>query len=229
MLKYPEMTLDLYNSSDNININSEGIVLSLNTYGDKNIYAGLFLMDYGRVNASLQHYSPMKKNTSRELQQFSWARFEIIQNKRTRNYYIKDLNIISDSSRINMNRDALHTALRWSEIVKKYLIPKQADNELLNNLRDNMKLLESPGIVPVHAADFRFIWLWLEEWGLAPDLITFYGSKNFNDDEIVLLTQIQRLNSDSVIKLLSYHVSKNIRKNALRIASDLALNFFNQK
>ena len=211
-----------------ININSEGIVLSLDSYGDKNIYAGLFLMDYGRVKASLQHYSPMKKNTSRELQQFSWAKFYVVQNKRTRNYYIKDLNIISDPSAINMNRESLYTALRWSEIVKKYLIPKQADNDLLMNLRSNMKLLESPDKVPVYAAEFRFIWLWLEEWGLAPDLINFYGSKNFNNDEIVLLTQIQTLDSENVIKLFSYNISKNIRRNALKIASDLALNFFQQ-
>ena len=213
----------------NININSEGIVLSLNSYGDKNIYAGLFLMDYGRVKASLQHYSPQKKNTSRELQQFSWANFDIVQNKRTRNYYIRDLNIISDSSRINMNRETLYTALRWSEIVKKYLIPKQADNDLLINLRDNLKLLENSNTVPVYAAEFRFIWLWLEEWGLAPDLINFYTSRNFNNDEIILLTQIQGLDSENVIKLFSYHVSKKIRKNALKIAINLALNFLNNQ
>ena len=212
-----------------IYINSEGIVLSLSSYGDKNIYAGLFIMNHGIIRASLQHYSPVKKNTSRELQQFSQAKFELVQNKKHDKYYIKDINIISDPSAINMNREALHTAFRLSDLLEKYLIKRYADNDLLMNFRSSMRLLECSNIVPVSATEFRFIWLWLEEWGLAPDLINFYSSKNFNSSEIILLTQIQRLNTENVIKLFSYHVKQNIRMNSLKIASDLALNFFNQK
>ena len=210
-------------------INSEGVILSLKSYGDKSIYAELFIMDHGRLYASMQHYSPQKKIISRELQQFLWGNFELIKNKRTHKYYIKDINIISDPSNININRNSLYAALRWSKILERYLPYRHADNDLLINLRDNMKLLEHPKIVPVRAAEFRLIWLWLKEWGLAPDLIDFYSSKGFNEPEIILLTQIQGLDAENVIKLFSYKLNGNIRQNSLNIAVKLAVTFFQQK
>ncbi|MBQ6112527.1 MAG: hypothetical protein IJL01_09065, partial [Synergistaceae bacterium] len=87
------------------------------------------------------------------------------------------------------------------KILARYLPSRHADNDLLINLRDNMKLLEHPKLVPTRAADFRFIWLWLKEWGIAPDLIDFYSSKGFNEPEIILLTQIQGLYAENVIML----------------------------
>lgn len=214
--------------SGELYINSKGVVLSLKSYGDKSIYSELFIIDYGRVYASLQHYSPQKKNTSRELQQFLWGNFELVKNKRTHKYYIKDINIIYESSAITMNRNSLYMALRWSKILAKYLPYRHADNDLLVNLWYNMKLLEHPDIVPVRAAEFRFIWLWLREWGLAPDLIDFYISKGFNKPEVVLLTQIQALKVEDVIKLFSYKLNGNIRENSLNIAVKLALEFLHQ-
>ena len=91
-----------------------------------------------------------------------------------------------------------------------------------------MKLLEHPNIVPVRAADFRFIWLWLKEWGLAPDLINFYSSRGFNEAEVILLTQIQALRAEDVIKLFSYKLNGSIRENSLNIAVKLALEFFHE-
>lgn len=214
--------------SGELYINSKGVILSLKSYGDSSIYSELFIMDYGRVYASLLHYSPNKKNISRELQQFLWGNFELIKNKRTHKYYIKDVNIICDPSVISMNRKSLYMALRWSKILAKYLPYQHADNDLLINLRSNMKLLEHPNIVPVRAAEFRFIWLWLKEWGLAPDLINFYSSRGFNEAEVILLTQIQALRAEDVIKLFSYKLNGSIRENSLNIAVKLALEFFHE-
>ena len=110
----------------------------------------------------------------------------------------------------------------------KYLPAEQPDNDLLQNLFWSMKLLNVPAI-PVDAVSWRFFWLWLEGWGLAPELASFHASNGFNHEEILLLTQLAALDSKNVQQLFTGSLSPNIRENVFKVAATLAVNFLNEK
>ncbi|MBR6900447.1 MAG: hypothetical protein IKN30_00095, partial [Synergistaceae bacterium] len=123
---------------------------------------------------------------------------------------------------------SLFTAVKWLKLVMKFLTAGQPDDELLANLYWSMKLLARPQI-PAEVSDWKFLWRWLESWGLAPDLVNFYRTQNFNHDETVLLAQISLLNVNDIIKLFAGGVSRNIRKNSFKIAAREAEKFLIEK
>ena len=113
-------------------------------------------------------------------------------------------------------------------MIMKRLDNDQPDDDLLADLYWSMKLLEDDK-VPPEVSDWKFLWRWLEIWGLAPELADFYAQNNFNHDEIVLLTQISLLNTKGVGNLFSKNLSPNIRKNSFNIAAELAEKFLIEK
>ena len=119
------------------------------------------------------------------------------------------------------------TAIKWTRAISKYLIREHPDDDLLTNLYWSMKLLSEPK-VPADASDWRFIWRWLQEWGLAPDFVNFHASMNFNSDEIYFLAQIAKSDTKGVIDLFSKPLNNKIRENIFKIAAKIAVKFLEE-
>mgnify|MGYP003571566888 CR=1 FL=1 len=198
-----------------------GVILHREISGEKNLWLKLFLKDFGIVNVTTRH-------ADGSTEPFIWGKFELKKKSKSVNYYAEHIEITDDFFKIRKSPDSILTVLKWIKLIPKFLTLDQADNLLLANLYWSMKLLEAPQI-PFDIADWKFLWHWLEIWGLAPDLVNFYSSQKFNHDEILLMTQISLLSVKDIIKLFSQKINLKIRENAFKIASKLAEKFLTEK
>ena len=157
-------------------ITAKGVILNRKTMGEHNLWVTLFLEDAGLVNVS-------SKNFSGDSEPFVWGYFYLQKMKRGAKYFIHDIDIKDDMFRLRLRRETLSVAINWSMTLMKYLPAEQPDNDLLNNLYCSMRLLNVQAI-PADAVNWRFFWLWLEGWGLAPELEPFHASNGFNPEEV---------------------------------------------
>jgi len=198
-----------------------GIILYRDISGEKNLWLKLFLKDFGIVNVTA-------KRSNGNTEPFTWGKFGLKKKKNSSNYYVDDIEVVDDMLPLRRRRASILTAVKWTKKISKILTAGQPDNDLFSNLYWCMKLLEEPQ-VPVEVSNWKFLWRWLESWGLAPDLVNFYTLHKFNESEIILLTQIFLLNVKGVINLFSYKLNPNIRENSFKIAADLAERFLIEK
>lgn len=198
----------------------KGVILTRKLMGENNLWSTLFLEGEGIVNV-------LSKNMLGDSEPFVWGYFDFRKQAKSRGYFLFDAEIKDDMFRIRRGKAPLRAATNWSKYLMRYLPLQQPDDELLNTLYWCMKLLTVPAVLP-EAATWRFLRLWLEEWGLAPDLESFHAENGFNPDEIVLLSQVSALTPKRVIELFTGRFSPNIRENVFKIASNLALNFLNE-
>ena len=206
-------------------ITASGVILSRQEMGERSLWVKLFLKDHGIMNAT----SPSgKRGFGGDSEPLVWGVFDLKKKTKSSNYTIYDIEVNDDMFALRRDKDAMITAVKWARKIEKYLILGQPDDELLANLYWAMKLLCSH-VVPAYAVNWRFIWRWLEIWGLAPDIVSFHKSMNFTDDEIILLSQISELNNQGMLKLFSVPLRLNIRENMFNVASSLAINFLNEK
>ncbi|MBR2208876.1 MAG: hypothetical protein IJ859_08750 [Synergistaceae bacterium] len=202
-------------------LKASGVILYREISGEKNLWLKLFLKEFGLVNVTA-------RRSNGDTEPFIWGKFELKKKKNSVNYYVNEIEVFDDMLPIRERREAILTTLQWTRLIKKFLTTEQADDDLLANLYWSMKLLEEPR-VPIEVSNWKFLWRWLESWGLAPDLVNFYSSQKFNHDEIILLTQISLLNVKGVIDLFSKKLNPNIRENSLKIAAKLAEKFLIEK
>ena len=198
-----------------------GIILYRDISGEKNLWLKLFLKEFGIVNVT-------GRRSSGDTEPFIWGKFGLRKKKNSSNYYVDEIEVVDDMLPIRKHRASILTVLKWTRLISKFLTSEQADDDLLANLYWSMKLLEEPQ-VPVEVSNWKFLWRWLDSWGLAPDLVNFYSSQRFNHDEIVLLTQISLLNVKGVINLFSNKLNPNLRENSFKIAAELAEKFLIEK
>ena len=200
---------------------SSGVILSRKIYGDNTYYLTLFLKHYGILNATVKSHS-----YSGDKEPFIWAVFKLRKKSRSKNYFIEDTDIKDDMLALRKSREQIMTALKWCRLIIKHLEPSQPDDALLNNLYWNMKLL-CEVYIPPEILDWRFIWGWLNVWGLTPDINTFLSSKRFTKNETALLSFAAQSNTKEVIKFFSQH--KNIPAEFFRTAFNLSLRLLNEK
>ena len=201
-------------------ITAKGVTLSREISGENNLWVRLFLQGEGVVSLS-------SKNFKGDSEPFVWAVYNFRKNSRSAKYFVDDIDVKDDMLNLRRSRNTISTAFKWSGLLAKYMPHEQPDDELLAVLYWNMKLLATPS-VPYHVPDWRFLWQWIELWGLAPDIVEFHTSNSFNDDEIRLLIQTINLNAKGVIKLFTNPININIRENAFIIAARLAAKFLRQ-
>ena len=202
-------------------VSASGVILYRDLSGEKNLWLKLFLKGFGAVNVTA-------KKSSGDTEPFVWGKFGLKKKKNSVNYYIDEFETADDMLSLRRSRATFLTALKWTKMIMTRLDDGQPDDDLLADLYWSMKLLEDVH-VPAEVSDWKFLWRWLESWGLAPDLADFYAQNNFNHDEIVLLTQISLLNTKGVVNLFSKNLSPNIRKNSFNIAAELAEKFLIEK
>lgn len=210
----------MFNEYDDFPI-VKGVILARKPIGENNLWTTLFLEDAGIMSFA-------SKNFMGDSEPFVWGEFFLQRKQRGKSFFIFDADIKDCMLKIRRGLEPIKTAFNFSILLMKYLLPGHPDDELLTNLYWNMKLLTVP-YVPPSAANWRFLWKWLQEWGLAPELIPFHTAKGFNNDEIILLSQLSMLTAKDTAKLFSKPLSPNIRENIFRVASKLAVNFLDEK
>ena len=202
-------------------ITASGVTLSRKLLGENSLRVTLFLKDIGLITLG-------SRNLMGDSEPFVWGKFKLQKHKRVRSYFVYDIEVFDDMLKLRQRKDGLFTVIRWVKLLMKYLTPEQSDNDLLTNLFWNMKLLCVP-YIPTDATDWRFIWKWVESWGLAPNLMKLHAEKNFNSHEISLLAQMMIMNTQGVMDLFSKPLNANIRENVFKVASKIALTFLNEK
>ena len=201
-------------------ITAKGVTLSREFSGESKLWVCLFLQGEGIVSLS-------SKNFKGDSEPFIWAVYSFRKISRNAKYFVDDIDVKDDMLALRRSRETLITASKWAELLAKYMPHEQPDDDLLKVLYWNMKLLTHPS-VPYDAVNWRFLWQWIELWGLAPDVVNFYRSKNFSKDEIKLLIQILSMNTKGVIKLFTSPLEIDTRKNLFVTAAKSAAKFLRQ-
>ncbi len=208
----------MFNGEDFITV--KGVTLSREPCGENNLLVKLFLEGEGIVSLTSRHFMG-------DSEPFLWAYYDLQKKTRSRNYFVTDIDVRDDMLAIRRSLQTIKAAFRWVDLLIKHLPFEQPDDALLAILYWNMKILATPS-VPYYVPDWRFLWQWLELWGLAPDIVNFHASKRFNDEEISLLIQISNLNAKGVIKLFASPINTNVRENVFIIAAKLAVKFLSE-
>ena len=208
----------MFNGEDFITV--KGVILSREPSGENYLWSTLFLEGEGIVSLT-------SKNFLGDSEPLTWGYFELQRKSRSRNYFIYDTDSKDNMLKIRRGKEPIMTAINWTKYLKKYLLPGHPDDELLVNLYWSMKLLTIPA-VPPEAVNWRFLWLWLSEWGLAPELSAFHEQKGFIPEEISLLTQVASLTPKGVTEIFSSKLNPKLRQRMFHVASRLALNFLNE-
>ena len=201
-------------------LTAKGVTLQREISGENKLWVRLFLQGEGVVSLS-------SKNFRGDSEPFIWAIYSFRKMARSAKYFIDDIDVKDDMLALRRSRETILTAQKWAGLLAKYMPHEQPDDDLLSILYWNMKLLTHSSI-PYSAADWRFLWQWIELWGLAPDIVNFHTSNNFNEDEIKLLVKILNINVKEVINLFTYPININIRENIFIIAASLAAKFLRQ-
>ena len=208
----------MFNGEDFITV--KGVILTREDSGENFLWTTLFLEGEGIINLT-------SKNFLGDSEPFSWGYFDLQRKQRSSRYFIYDNDIKDSMLNIRRGRETIRTAITWVKLLIRYLMPEQPDDELLTNLYWSMKLLCVP-VVPVEAVNWRFLWLWLTEWGLAPELEEFHAQRGFRSVEVSLLSQVAFSELQKLPEIFSGQLSPEIRNKMFHVASKLAVPFLNQ-
>ena len=201
-------------------LTAKGVTLQREFSGENRLWVRLFLEGEGVVSLS-------SKNFKGDSEPFIWAVYSFRKMARSAKYFVDDIDVKDDMLHLRRSRETILTAQKWADLLAKYMPHEQPDDDLLYILYWNMKLLATPSL-PYSVPDWRFLWQWIDLWGLAPDIVEFHTSNKFNEDEIKLLVKISSINAKGVINLFAYPININIRKNAFITAAKLAAKFLRQ-
>lgn len=200
---------------------SPGVILSRRISGENNYYLTLFLKEYGIMKVSAP-----SNTCAGEKEPFIWARFKLRKKQRSRSYFIEDIEVADDMLGIRKGKDKILSALRWCALIMKHFEPSQPDDKLFGILFRSMKLLAETS-VPPEALSWRFIWQWLNSWGLAPNIQEFFAHKRFAYNEIMILDYVSHSGAKELIGFFNSHA--NIPGNFFRTAFNLSAKLLQEK
>lgn len=126
----------------------------------------LFLRDHGLAWAYIPGGGKGRTRYGGALDPFVWGHYQLYQSKK--HIYIKEIEVIEDFLGLRSSGKALQTALLWTRLLKTYLIEGYPYNDLLILFYWALRALASQ--VPPDIVHSRFLWRWLQSWGIAPDL-----------------------------------------------------------
>lgn len=148
-------------------IKRSGVVLRRGTLLEGNLSLLLFLKTSGTVWCYVPGASKGSVRFGGALEPLVWGRYQLYQSKRR--YYIREVEVSDDLLELRKRPSALFMAVRWVKMLEQTLILGYPYDSLLALFYWALKALQN-GVDPdiVHA---RFLWRWLKEWGIAPDLL----------------------------------------------------------
>ncbi|MCR4817767.1 MAG: DNA repair protein RecO [Fretibacterium sp.] len=147
---------------------ASGVVLARTRMGESGLWLTLFLKGEGLLRASAPGAESGHVRFGGGTEPFVWGTFQLHKG-RAGGICLSGVDIADDMLPLRKRPRALYMAVRWARLIKRFLPSDYPADTLLANLYWNMRLLSAPSVPPA-AAEWRFLWRWLEDWGLAPDL-----------------------------------------------------------
>ena len=143
-----------------------GVVLKrrISPEGDVSLY--LFLKEAGPVYVQAPGASRGRVRFGGAIEPLVWAAFNLYRGERT--FYLKSADIKEDFWGLRGKTAAINRLLEWDGLLCRHLVPGlQCDEVLTLFYRSGLLLKE--GVHPL-VVEWRFLWKWLNEWGIAPSL-----------------------------------------------------------
>ncbi|MBQ9565422.1 MAG: DNA repair protein RecO C-terminal domain-containing protein [Synergistaceae bacterium] len=149
-------------------LDASGAVLARSKMGEGGLRLTLFLKGQGILRASAPGAEAGRVRFGGGTEPFAWGTFHL-RRGRGGGLSLSGVDVADDLLGLRRRPEAIRTAVRWSRLLTRFLPPEQPADELLANLYWNMRLLSNPAILPA-AAEWRFLYRWLADWGIAPDM-----------------------------------------------------------
>jgi DNA repair protein RecO (recombination protein O) len=167
-------------------------VLSRRIAGEGDLLLTLFLKGTGTVFVSARGGGAGKVRFGGGTEPLMWGTFSIYEGREGRRH-LKSADTADDMLKLRASSEALFAAIRWAKLLMRRLPPEHPSDELLANFYWSMKLMD--GGFPAAAAEWRFLWRWLRDWGLAPDLSAFSGVSEADLDLLRRIAAVKAENS----------------------------------
>jgi DNA repair protein RecO (recombination protein O) len=166
------------------------VVLNRRVVGEGDLLLTLFLKGSGMVFVSARGGGAGKVRFGGGTEPLMWGTFSLYEGREGRRH-LKAADAADDMLKLRGRPEALFAAVRWAKLLLRRLPPEHPSDGLLANFYWSMKLLD--GGFPAAAAEWRFLWRWLKDWGLAPDLSAFSG---VSEADIGLLRRVAAVKAE---------------------------------
>ena len=129
----------------------------------------LFLKGFGRLQVYARGGGRGSVRFGGATEPLVWGDFEFYRSGRSGRLILRSVEVkyAAFALKLRNSKDVILTALSWIKMLIIYLEEGRADDKVLSCFYWGLKLLEEG--VPVEVADWRFVWRWLNIWGLAPE------------------------------------------------------------
>ena len=133
------------------------------------MFLDLFLKGFGRLPVYARGGGRGSIRFGGTVEPLVWGEFKLYKSGKGGCLILRSVEVKYDSFALKLrnSREVLLTAFNWIKMLIIYLEESRADDKVLSCFYWGLKLLEEG--VPVEIADWRFVWRWLNIWGLAPE------------------------------------------------------------
>lgn len=143
-----------------------GVVLKRVISPKGDIFLDLFLKEMGIIWVIAPGSAKGKVRFGGALEPSSWGIFNLY--KGARNFYLQAVEIKADSWILRQSPRALRTYFAFLKMINLHVPRQHPDDRVLANLFWTRELLLKG--CPEEVVEWRFLWRWLNLWGLAPQL-----------------------------------------------------------
>ena len=158
--------LEVPEETGNRFIKRTGVVLRRGDRMEGDVSVTLFLKSSGTVSVYVPGASKGSHRFGGTLEPFVWGHWQLY---RSRNRtYLRETEVTDDLWKMRKNPRAVFRAVAMANMLSRSLIPGYPYDALLANFYWALKALENNA--PPVAVYARFLWRWLLDWGIAPDL-----------------------------------------------------------
>lgn len=172
---------------------ASGVILRRQISPEGDIVADIFLKEMGRCQAAAKGAGRGSVRLGGATEPLVWGNFDLYKGKGR--LIIRSIEVKHDGLKLRGSERALLTAFSWVKLLMRYLEENREEDKVLTCFYWGLQLLEEG--VPVEIADFRFIWRWLNAWGIAPAL----------DDEVLIFAA--RGDHETIKNIKSAHDEKH--------------------
>ena len=127
----------------------------------------LFLKGFGRLPVFIRGGGRGSVRFGGATEPLVWGDFELYKSGKGGRLILRSVEVKYDALKLRGSKRLILTAINWAKMLIMYLEEGRADDKVLSCFYWGLKLLEEG--VPVEIADWRFVWRWLNIWGLAPE------------------------------------------------------------
>ena len=144
-----------------------GTVLRRRISADGDLSLDLFLKGFGRLPVFARGGGRGSVRFGGATEPLVWGEFVFYKSAKSERLILQSVEVKYDALKLRNSKSLILTAFNWVKMLLQYLEEGRADDKVLSCFYWGLKLLEEG--VPVEIADWRFVWRWLNIWGLAPE------------------------------------------------------------